>query len=162
MTRCVELISLPFSCHFSLSFASSAASLHDFTPDVVSRFNIWCEIMERICKSLDFDSIRFDTVNSIEISMYRPNLSFTFTLITAKNQEACLMFSPMSNSPQVPIIGLAWFSCKLKSSRKSQVTANEVSFTPNFCCRHLQYIGLHDTVILKLAVYHHLILIFTA
>ena len=28
----------------------------------------------RICKSLDFDSTRFDTVDSIEISMYRPNL----------------------------------------------------------------------------------------
>ena len=29
----------------------------------------------RICKSLDFDSIRFDAVDSIEISMYRPNFN---------------------------------------------------------------------------------------
>ena len=40
VTPCVELISLPISCHFSLSFASSAASFHDFTSDVVSRFSI--------------------------------------------------------------------------------------------------------------------------
>ena len=33
------------------------------------------ENAHRNCKSLDFDSIRFDTVDSIEISMYRPNLT---------------------------------------------------------------------------------------
>ena len=44
------------------------------TPSHITPF-LHIENEYRNCKSLDFDSIRFDTVDSIEISMYRPNLN---------------------------------------------------------------------------------------